>query len=72
MAYLYRLSEDLINQQGVSLQQALHLVRHVLPKEAILVGQNIGKDVQWLELKEGSDFQVSVTSTHSCKHQSSC
>ena len=71
MAYLYRLSEDLINQQGVSLQQALDLVRHVLPKEAILVGQNIGKDAQWLELKEGSDFQVSLASAHSRKHQSS-
>lgn len=60
MIPLCRLSEALINQQGILLEQALQLVRHVLPKKATLVGQNIGKDVQWLQLKEGTDFQVSV------------
>lgn len=60
MIPLCRLSEALINQQGILLEQALQLVRHVLPKSATLVGQNIGKDVQWLQLKEGTDFQVSI------------
>jgi RNA exonuclease 4 len=29
----------------------------MLPKDAILVGQNISKDVEWLGLKYGQDFQ---------------
>ena len=32
--------------------QAMKILREHLPKNAILVGQNIGKDVEWLQLKE--------------------
>jgi RNA exonuclease 4 len=38
------------------LEQAVAIVRSNLPKYAILVGQNIGKDIEWLGLKEGEDF----------------
>ena len=31
-----------------------------MPKNAILVGQNIGKDVEWLGLKEGEDFAAMI------------
>ncbi len=31
-------------------------MRSVLPPNAVLVGQNVGQDVSWLGLKEGTDF----------------
>lgn len=36
--------------------EALALLRAHLPPNAILVGQNIQKDVQWLQLAEGVDY----------------
>jgi hypothetical protein len=35
-------------------------LRARLPRDAILVGQNIAKDVEWLGLKEGEDFAAMV------------
>lgn len=52
------LSEGIIEQEGVSFQQGLQYLRNVLPTTAVLLGQNIGQDVRWLELKEGKDFQA--------------
>lgn len=37
--------------------QAVSMLRQLLPPSAILVGQNIAKDVQWLGLKEGEHFE---------------
>ena len=34
------------------------MLRQCLPPDAVLVGQGIGQDVQWLQLHEGRDFQV--------------
>ena len=48
----------MIDHSGMALQEAIAILRQYLPKYAILVGQNIGKDVEWLGLKEGVDFQV--------------
>ena len=45
------------------LETALGLLRRVLPPSAILVGQNIGKDVEWLGLREGADFASMVDLT---------
>ena len=42
----------------MSFQHGVQLLKNVLPPTAVLVGQNIGQDVQWLQLKEGKDFQV--------------
>ena len=43
------------------LAQAVGILQAALPPHAVLVGQNIAKDVQWLGLKEGVHFeQVSV------------
>jgi len=50
------LTRELIDQHGVSLPEAVDLLKASLPKHAVLVGQNIAKDVQWLDLQEGVDF----------------
>ena len=51
------MSKEILDTQGIPLSHALHLLRTMLPKDAILVGQNISKDVEWLGLKYGQDFQ---------------
>lgn len=53
-----RLTREVIEGQGVSLEEAMMILRQYLPRNSILVGQNIGKDVDWLQLKEGQDYQV--------------
>jgi len=50
------LSKSSLDKQGIGLEEAMLKVREKLPKNAVLVGQNIGKDVEWLQLKEGEDF----------------
>ncbi len=45
------LSRELLESQGMPLEGALALVRRFLPRSAVLVGQNISKDVQWLGLR---------------------
>lgn len=57
-SYLYKLtglSEAKI-ANGISLDEGVRMVKAALPKDAILVGQNILMDVEWLGLKEGEDF----------------
>ena len=53
-----RLSQELVESQGMSLADAVATLRQYLPAGAILVGQNVGKDVEWLKLREGADFKV--------------
>ena len=53
-----RLSQELVDSQGISLADAVATLRQYLPANAILVGQNVGKDVEWLKLREGADFKV--------------
>ena len=43
-----------------SLAEAVAGLRQALPPGCTLVGQNIAKDVQWLGLREGEDFQGMV------------
>ena len=50
------LTADVVATRGVPLDAALALLRSVLPRDATLVGQNIGQDVAWLGLKERVDF----------------
>lgn len=60
VSYLYALTglnHGTIDQYGLPLESALETLRAHLPQHAILVGQNIGKDVEWLGLKEGVDFE---------------
>jgi hypothetical protein len=50
------LTKEIINANGMPLADAVAIVRRHLPPSAILVGMNILKDVQWLQLNEGVDF----------------
>eukprot|EP00802_Teleaulax_amphioxeia_P025548 Tamp_26420.p1 GENE.Tamp_26420~~Tamp_26420.p1 ORF type:complete len:292 (+),score=75.06 Tamp_26420:42-878(+) len=50
------LSKASLEANGIPLEQAMKTLREKLPKDAVLVGQNIRKDVEWLQLKEGEDF----------------
>jgi len=45
-----------LDANGVPLASALATLRAHLPSNAVLVGQNIAKDVEWLGLVEGRDF----------------
>ena len=51
------LTPALLAQHGMPLAQAVAVLRQFLPPSAVLVGQNIAKDVQWLGLKEGQHFE---------------
>jgi len=55
LSELSGLDEELISK-GIELDKAMETLKKALPKNAILVGQNILQDVQWLDLKEGTDF----------------
>jgi len=50
------LTKEMIDKHGLPLADALALLRAHLPPNAILVGQNILKDVQWLQLAETVDY----------------
>lgn len=52
-----RLTKEILDVHGIPLQQALEILKAALPKNAILVGQNISKDVEWLQLRAGEDYQ---------------
>eukprot|EP00210_Caulerpa_lentillifera_P006043 g5775.t1 len=54
------IARETLDTYGVSLEYALDALRRLLPKDGILVGQNIGKDVAWLQLKEGKDFHSMI------------
>ncbi|PRW05824.1 Small RNA degrading nuclease [Chlorella sorokiniana] len=51
------LTPELLAQHGMPLTQAVGILQAALPTHAVLVGQNIAKDVQWLGLKEGVHFE---------------
>lgn len=50
------LTKEIIDKHGIPFDQAVAILRQHLPKHAVLVGQNIRSDVQWLKLDEGRDF----------------
>jgi hypothetical protein len=51
-----RITREILDAHGIPLEQAIQHVKRQLPRTAILVGQNIAKDVEWLGLKDGEDF----------------
>lgn len=55
MTGLTGLTEEVLSK-GIEMEQALAIIRQVLPKHAILVGHTVLQDVQWLGLEEGKDF----------------
>lgn len=50
------LTKEIIDQHGIPLADAVGMLRACLPRTAVLVGQNIRSDIQWLSLQEGRDF----------------
>lgn len=50
------ITAELIDREGVEFSKARELLRSLLPKNALLVGQSIYKDVEWMKLAEGLDF----------------
>ena len=50
------LTKEIIEEHGQTFADALVTLRSHLPPNAVLVGQNIKKDVEWLQLVEGLDF----------------
>ena len=50
------ITRDVVDAHGRPLADQVALLRQWLPQGAVLVGQNILKDVEWLGLKEGVDF----------------
>lgn len=51
------LTQEAIESKGLPLSEAVQQLKTCLPKTAVLVGQNILQDVQWLGLREGVDYQ---------------
>ena len=54
------LTAEHLEREGTSLEEALATLRSHLPPTAVLVGQNILKDVEWLGLTKGTDFAEMV------------
>jgi RNA exonuclease 4 len=50
------LTKEHLDAHGVPLPEAMATLRAHLPKDAVLVGMNIAKDVEWLGLAEGQDY----------------
>ncbi len=45
------LTRELLETNGIPLASAIAVLRQCLPRQAVLVGQNIAQDVQWLQLR---------------------
>jgi DNA polymerase III epsilon subunit-like protein len=57
LSALTGLTKETLDQYGMPLEEALSVLRSHLPKTAVIVGQNINKDIEWLGLKEGADYE---------------
>jgi RNA exonuclease 4 len=57
------LTEELINTHGVPLSEALAMVRSSIPNNAIIIGTNVLKDIQWMQLSEGVDYSSMIDLT---------
>ena len=55
-----RLTKELLDEKGMSLDQAMAIVRRALTVESILISYNIDTDIEWLGLKVDTDFGVST------------
>eukprot|EP01032_Pedospumella_encystans_P011797 gene11797-13692_t len=59
LSHIYELTgltKEILDQHGLPLAEAMAYLRSHLSPNAILVGQSIQKDVQWLQLAEGVDY----------------
>lgn len=53
-------AEICLGKDAISLDDAVHAIRGILPKNGVLVGQAIDHDVEWLGLTAGKDFDRTV------------
>jgi hypothetical protein len=63
VSYLWNISgvrKEEVESEGVSLDEAMAGIRAHLGPEAVLVGQNVLKDIQWLGLREGVDYKFLI------------
>ena len=54
------LTKEMVDTHGQPLADALAMLRSHLSPNSVLVGQNILKDVQWLQLAEGVDYGMLI------------
>lgn len=57
---LTNLSKEWLDKYGYELEKAITIIKSELPKNAVLIGQNINMDLQWLGLKQGVDFRCFI------------
>ncbi|KAJ8601907.1 hypothetical protein CTAYLR_002695 [Chrysophaeum taylorii] len=50
------ITRELIDSQGIAIEEAVAALKTRLPVSAVLVGTNVGQDATWLGLKTPSDF----------------
>jgi RNA exonuclease 4 len=60
MTPLTGLTADLVQRRGVAFDEAVAVLRSVLPPAAALIGTNIGQDARWLGLAAPRDFALLV------------
>lgn len=53
-------SEMCLSSDAKSLEEAVEMIKELLPKNGVLVGQAIDHDVEWLGLVSGRDFERMV------------
>jgi RNA exonuclease 4 len=58
------ITKEILETQGRPLADVMAELRNCLPLNAILVGQNIHKDIQWLQLASGVDFDSMINLAH--------
>ena len=59
VSYIERLTglnKEICDSKGITLSAALAGLKEKLPSNALLVGQGIHHDIEWLDLKQGVDF----------------
>lgn len=52
--------EMCLGPEAKTLEEAVSMIKSLLPKDAVLVGQSIDHDVEWLGLTQGKDFSRMV------------
>ena len=54
------LTPELLDKYGYPLEAAINVIRSELPTNAVLIGQNITMDLEWLGLKINDDFRTFI------------
>jgi len=66
VSYLTKLTgitKEIIDQHGLPFAEVMAQLRSRLPPNAIIVGQSIYRDIQWLQLVQGIDYQATINLT---------